>query len=194
MSPGTGAHRAVVRRCVVKRERVDRSDLVRLVRGPDGLLLVDYRNRLPGRGAWVTPERAAVELIEKKPGLVFRALKAKVNSRGLLGRVQQANLHAVKEALSFCARAGVLVGGKDGVRGVLSSGAAVGVVLASDASERLAADLRTRAAPLAVVQVPLTTDQLGQQIGKGARAALAIRRSAPGGRLLIELRRMERLR
>ena len=33
--------------------------------GPDGQLHVDYRGRLPGRGAWVIPSREAVEILQK---------------------------------------------------------------------------------------------------------------------------------
>ena len=182
------------RTCVATREKLPQADLVRLVLDPEGVLQVDYRARLGGRGAWVVPERAAVEAVEAKPALLGRSLRRRdADTRGLLDRVRAANTRAVLDALSLCARAGALVGGKDGVRSAIAGGA-LAVVLAEDASPRLAEDLRRRAAAALVVQVPLDRDALGVQVGKGPRAALAVRRSKPGRSLVRELHRMAALR
>lgn len=176
------------------RERRPQADLVRLVLDPQGVLQPDYRARLGGRGAWVLPLRAHVEAIEAKPGLLSRSLRVRdADTSGLLERLQAANWRAVADALSLCARAGALVGGKDGVRGAIRSGA-LAVVLAEDGSPRLMEDLRRRASDLLVVTVPLDRGALGAQVGKGPRAALAVRRSKPGRSLVHELRRMAALR
>ncbi|HJN77965.1 MAG TPA: DUF448 domain-containing protein [Myxococcota bacterium] len=182
------------RMCIVTRERRSQADLVRLVLDPEGVLRVDYRARLGGRGAWVLPQRGLIEKIETRPGLLHRSLRAQdVDARGLLERVRAANSLAVRDALSLCARAGALAGGKDGVRAVIGSGGGLAVVLASDSSPRLAEDLRRRATGLLVIEVPLDREALGAQVGKGPRAALAVRRSKPGRSLARELHRMAAL-
>lgn len=182
------------RRCVVRRESADRDDLIRLVADPEGLVHVDYRARLPGRGAYVTPERAAIETLEKKPGLLFKALGRTVRTEGLLQRVQEANRRAARDALSLAARSGSLVGGKDGVRDLLMDPRTLGLMVASDASPRLVEDLRGRLHDRPMFTMWLDRDALGEQVGKGARAALAIRPTSAGRNLVHELRRMDRLR
>ena len=186
---------AVERMCVVTRERRPPQDLVRLVLSPQGRVEVDYRSKLQGRGAWVLPQRALIEKLEKHPKILTRPLKAtSITADGLLERVRAANVQAVLDGLSICARAGALTGGKDGVRGAISSGAALAVVLADDASPRLTQDLIRRADPLPVVVIPLDRDRLGAKVGKGPRAALAVRRGRPGRHLLNELHRLVALR
>ena len=49
-----------VRTCLGCRQRVPRSSLVRVV-ARDGRAVVDTAARLPGRGAWVHPDRVCIE-------------------------------------------------------------------------------------------------------------------------------------
>lgn len=182
------------RRCVVRRARAHPEELVRLVAGPDGLLHVDYRARLPGRGAWITPERACVEELERKPGLARQALGVDVRAEGLLGRLREANLRAVGELLALAARSGALAGGKEAVREALGHPTTLALLLASDASPRLVEDLKSRAPELPTFVLPLDTVALGHQIGRGMRAALVLRRGSLGERLLVELQRQAALR
>lgn len=178
----------------MSRQRREREELIRLVVSPEGELLVDYRGKLPGRGAWVAPTRQAVEEVQRKSGLLQRSLRARPDTSGLLEKVQAANYRAVLDALTICQKAGALIGGKDGVRGAISSGRALAVILAGDASERLVEDLSRRVGVLPCVQVPLDCYGLGSTVGKGPRSALAVLASKPGRHLLRELRRYEGLR
>ena len=45
---------AVARMCIAMREVRPVSGLIRFVAGPDGTVVPDIRNRLPGRGVWIT--------------------------------------------------------------------------------------------------------------------------------------------
>jgi predicted RNA-binding protein YlxR (DUF448 family)/ribosomal protein L30E len=183
-----------VRTCIATRRAADPGELIRLVPGPDGQVLVDYRARHGGRGAWVTPGRKEIELLVRKPRILARALRCQARTEGLLDRVREANRMAVVSGLTLAARSGALAGGKERVRAALSSGQGLALVLAADASERLVADLRGRCGELPVVEVPFTRDELGALIGKGPRAALVIKRGKPGLYLARELHRMQALR
>jgi predicted RNA-binding protein YlxR (DUF448 family) len=55
------------------RARADRASLLRVVVA-DGVLVVDLKRRLPGRGASVHPDPACVELADKRRAFV-RALR-----------------------------------------------------------------------------------------------------------------------
>ncbi|MEL7190377.1 MAG: DUF448 domain-containing protein [Pseudomonadota bacterium] len=49
------------RRCVLSGETLPRDQLIRLAISPDGLVLPDPAGKAPGRGAWITPDRAKLE-------------------------------------------------------------------------------------------------------------------------------------
>ncbi len=184
----------VERRCVVTRKRGDRNGLIRLVRGPDGQVFCDYRGKLAGRGAWVTPSSEVLSKLEKSPGILHRPLQGKCRTEGLLNQVRAANWKAVLGTLGLAAKAGLMVGGKDGVRAALASQNTRALLLAEDASPRLVKDLTVRAGDRLVFELPLTTETLGAQIGKGPRAALVVSSGRPARALLDELHRLGALR
>jgi len=163
---------APVRTCVASRQQAGPDELVRLVQDLDGRVLVDYRGKLGGRGAWVTPRRQEVELLEKKPRILSRAFKGAINSAGLLDRMRDANGKAVDFGLSVAARSGALAGGKEQVRAALAGGQGLALILAFDTSERLKDDLRGRARAVSgdslfVIELAMDRDTLGAKVGKG---------------------------
>ena len=48
------------RRCIVTGEVQPKAGLIRFVAGPDGQVVPDLAEKLPGRGIWVTADRAAI--------------------------------------------------------------------------------------------------------------------------------------
>ena len=65
-----------VRTCIATRERKPDTELLRVVTDPSdpARLLADPGRRLPGRGAWITPDVTALELAEQRRafGRAFR--------------------------------------------------------------------------------------------------------------------------
>ena len=55
---GKAAGGQALRRCVVTRAKRPQAELLRFVVDPEGVVTPDVANRLPGRGVWVTPDRA----------------------------------------------------------------------------------------------------------------------------------------
>lgn len=202
-APGRGHGRPAVQRdgegptrtCVVTREEREPADLVRVVVGPDGVVEVDYRGKLGGRGAWLLPRRDVVETAEARPGQIARVLKVEtVRTEGLLERVREANLRAVLDLLSLAARSGCVVGGAEAVESVTRGGPVLGFVVASDASPRSVDAARAGAPDLPAWTVPLDREALGRRVGKGARAVLVLRPGVASRNLVRELRRMQELR
>ena len=182
------------RTCVACREEGAREDLVRLVVAPDGAVVVDLRARLPGRGAWVHPQKSCVEAVESRRGLLARALAAPVVPGGLLILVRAAVETSVLDGLSMAAASGALVGGHDVLEAALRSGQVVEVAVASDASERTIASLRAAVGheiPFTVVAVD--REKLGARVGRGARAALGVVSSRATLGLRTQLRRLRAL-
>lgn len=123
------------RTCIVTREARPAADLMRFVLGPDGAVVADLRNRLPGRGAWVTPTAEVVALAIRKRAF-SRAFKAEVAvSPALVGEIDAALVREVRGALALANKAGAVVTGFGKVEGVVASGAAAALVHAGEAAE-----------------------------------------------------------
>jgi uncharacterized protein len=80
------------RTCVGCRDTASKPELVRLVRSSSGSIRIDPDGRAPGRGAYVHPSDACVDLALRR-GALARALRTSVGSdearklRGIVGRV-----------------------------------------------------------------------------------------------------------
>ena len=176
------------------RRKAASDELVRLVLSPEGELCVDYRAKLPGRGAWVLPERAVLQALEAKPKILRLAFRQPVSSAGILEKVQEANRRALGDALSIAARAGALVGGGKRVREAIASKNCIALLFASDASARMRQDLMGRESSVFSLNMEHDCVELGSRIGKGPRSAIAVMSSKPGRHLKRELQRHAALR
>ncbi|NUM77599.1 YlxR family protein [candidate division KSB1 bacterium] len=57
------------RTCLACGRKTAKRELLRLSRTPEGVFVIDARQKLPGRGAYVCPTRACAELLQRKKGL-----------------------------------------------------------------------------------------------------------------------------
>lgn len=186
--------REPVRQCLACRERAPRDDLIRLVVDPGGEIVVDLRGRLPGRGAWIHPTRACLELAGGKPGLLSRAFKGSVRAPDLLEAVQRAVEQALRDGLSLAAASGALVGGHDVLVHALAEGRVAEVALASDAAERTVGAITGLAGDeVPITTLPLDKESLGTQIGSGTRAAVGVLGVSASVHLRRQLQRLRRL-
>jgi uncharacterized protein len=130
------------RRCIVAREARPRHGLVRFVVGPEGAVVPDLAERLPGRGIWVASDRASLALAVKK-NLFARAAKAAVRVEpGLVDAVEAGLARRVVDLIALARKAGEAVAGREKVREALVSGRAALLVQAADGSPREKAELR----------------------------------------------------
>src|SRR5204863_9535363 len=94
--------------CIVTRTGGDPADLIRFVADPAGAIVPDLGRRLPGRGVWVTAERAVVETATK--GNAFaKSLKRQVTvAANLPETVDALFMRHVISALSLANKAGLV--------------------------------------------------------------------------------------
>ncbi len=124
------------RRCIVTGEVQPKRGLIRFVVGPDGTVVPDLAEKLPGRGIWVTADRAAIDKAAAK-GLFSRAAKTQARPpEGLADLVEAATARRVVELVSLARKSGKAVAGFEKVKGWLSEGRAKVLLQASDGSER----------------------------------------------------------
>ena len=170
-----GSEGGALRRCAVTRRVLDKSALIRFVRAPDGTVVPDVGQVLPGRGVWIGAERALVGAACRRKGALARAGRV---SEDLGARCEAALAQRALTLLGLARRAGQLVIGAQAVRAALGGNEAQVLVQARDA----AADgrgkierLRAAAAPDCVSFVLFDRAELAAALGRDA-VHLAIRR------------------
>lgn len=124
------------RRCIATGESRPKGGLIRFVVGPEGMVVPDLLNRLPGRGIYVSADRAALDRAAGK-GLFARAARAPVKApEGLADLVESMLARRLVDTISMARKAGDAVTGFEKVKEWLASGKARVLVQAFDGSER----------------------------------------------------------
>ena len=174
-----------LRRCIVTRERGERSQMIRFVIGPDRQLVPDLAARLPGRGYWLSARRDVLEAARTRNAFA-RAARASVSvPANLTPMVEEGLARRVGELLGLARRAGQAVCGFQRAREWLAGGRAGLVVQAADGSheERARFLSGAKATPVAA---PLPAHALGAIFGRDHVVHVVV---APGR--LAEVLRIE---
>lgn len=128
------------RRCILSGDTSARDDLLRLAISPDGLVLPDVAGKAPGRGAWITPDRALLETALAEGYLrkaLMRAFKGAPLTipDDLADRIQAALTRQFCERLGLELRSGKIVLGSARIEEQARSGRIAILLHASDSSE-----------------------------------------------------------
>lgn len=124
------------RRCIVTGEVQPKAGLIRFVASPDGEVVPDLAEKLPGRGFWVTSEKAILEKAVAK-GLFSRGAKAQVTAPAdLIAMIETGLAKRVVEQISLARKGGRAVAGFEKVKDWLAAGKAKVLLQASDGSDR----------------------------------------------------------
>jgi predicted RNA-binding protein YlxR (DUF448 family) len=130
------------RRCIVTRAVQPRAGLIRFVAGPDDVVVPDLAGKLPGRGMWVSADRAALGQAAAK-GHFARAAKRPVKAPAdLAERVEELLAARVVDLVAMARKAGQAVAGLEKVKAALVAGEARLLLQAADGSSRERAQLR----------------------------------------------------
>jgi len=68
-----------MRSCVVTKEKLPKSELLRIVRTPDGNILADETGKLNGKGAYIKKDITVLEKA-KKSKILERALETEISN------------------------------------------------------------------------------------------------------------------
>lgn len=123
------------RRCALTRATRPKDELLRFVLGPDGTVVPDLKEKLPGRGVWLTAARDSVaEAVKRK---VFgRSLKAEAKApEGLADRIDRLLADAALGALGLTNKAGEVVFGAARVEEAIGKGRVLALIHASEAAD-----------------------------------------------------------
>jgi len=194
----SGPHsRELERMCVLTREVRPVSDLIRFVVGPDGEAVPDLKRKLPGRGVWVTATHDALaEAIKRKT--LARGFKREVRlAADLVARTEQLLERTVLDALAMAGKAGLVAAGFSKTEAALAHQDVVGLIHAAEAApdgvRKLAAALRRRGTPIAVIGI-LASAQLDLALGRPNVIHAALLAGPSSDTFLARFRRLERFR
>jgi len=68
----------IERTCIVCRQKKDKKELVRIVRTPEGKIVIDYTQKMAGRGAYVCSSIDCIEKIDRK-SYIPHSLRSKID-------------------------------------------------------------------------------------------------------------------
>jgi len=124
------------RRCIVTGEVQPKRGLIRFVVGPEGNIAPDVLEKLPGRGIWVTADRAALEKAISKKMFARGAKAAAIVPDGLIEEVERQLVRRLIDLVALSRKSGSAVAGFEKVKSWLADGRAKVLLQASDGSAR----------------------------------------------------------
>lgn len=179
----------VERRCIVTRASEPKSGLIRFVAGPEGQIVPDVLEKLPGRGIWVSSDHKTLAEAVKK-GLFARAAKAKVTvDEKLPDQVHKILTRRVIDLISMGRKAGIAIAGLEKVKSLLVEERAKVLIQASDGSERGKTVLRPPNGPETLINC-LTSAELGMAFGRETVIHAAMTRGGITDRVLYDATRL----
>ena len=189
------------RLCIATREVKPTTEMVRFVIGPDGAVVPDVKQKLPGRGVWVSASRSAVTaaVARKVFGRGFKR-EARVGP-DLVGETERLLERAALDALAMTHKAGRVAAGFAKVEAALATEELVALLHAADGSpegaRKLDAAVRRKSGEngkdVAVMDI-FTSAQLDLALGRSNVIHAAVLAGPASTGFLARCRNLERFR
>jgi predicted RNA-binding protein YlxR (DUF448 family) len=192
--PAAARPKGPQRRCIASGRVDDKARLLRFAVGPDGQIVPDPGEDLPGRGLWLRPRPDMIDKARRKR-LFARAARVQVTvPDDLADRVARLLRRRCLDRIGLARASGDAVAGFEKARTLLKRDAAGVLLQAADA----AADGRDKVRRVAVAVRPdlpvidgFGSAELGRAVGRDNCMHLALRRGGHADRLLLEARRYQ---
>jgi predicted RNA-binding protein YlxR (DUF448 family) len=189
------------RYCIATRQIRPVDEMIRFVVGPDGMVVPDVKRKLPGRGVWVTAQRAAVcEAVTRRA--FVRGFKSEVRvAPDLADRTDRLLERAALDALAIAGKAGQALAGFGKVEAALDRQDVVAILHAAEAAtdgiDKIDALCRRRGAAgraeIAVIRL-FTSAQLDLALGRSNVVHAALLAGPAGNTFLTRCERLMRFR
>jgi len=181
------------RRCIATGQVLEKSSLLRFVVSPDGELVHDIRNKLPGRGIWITSRRMDLELARQK-GLFARSAKQSVHVADNFVELVEAGLAKTSlDLLGLGRKGGQVTAGFAKVEASLKKGKTAVLLAARDGSADGRQKLKRLAGTIPLVEL-FNSDELSKALGRDNVVHVSIARGGLAEKFLIECSRLAGLR
>ena len=186
------ANKAPERRCIQTWQLAPRDGLIRFAVSPDGAVVPDLEEKLPGRGLWLT---ASADIVRRAcaENSFSKAARRNVSvPDDLPARIIALFDRRCLDLIGLARRSGVALAGFEKVREALASGRAALLIEASDGADDGRKKLSRIAAGTDTFSL-WTADQLGAPFGRERAVHVAILASGLADRLRRDAMRRARL-
>ena len=181
------------RKCIATGESQPKVGLIRFCLGPEDMVVPDILARLPGRGFYVSADRAAIDKAVKK-GLFARAARQPVKlPENLADLVEQLMLRRVIDLISLARKASGAVMGYEKVKEWLQKDKVRILIQASNGSERGKTKLRAPDGEDTFIGF-LTAEEMGLAFGRERAIHAALGAGGLTARVVEEAARLSGLR
>lgn len=188
------AKHAPERTCIGCRGLFHKDQVLRIVAGPEGALL-DYREKLPGRAAYVCPKRECIEKALSKEGLP-RALRAKTrvpSADEFIAQLLSNIKEKVRALILISAKAGKLAAGYSAVHDALQKGRGDLIIYAWDLSDGTREKLLQHGAGSLREATLFSRDEIGKLLNRELVGVLIIDDKGLANALWTEAERLKGL-
>lgn len=190
------------RTCILSGETKPRAKMIRLVIGPDGSLVPDVAEKLPGRGIWISTNRVMLDeniASGKFKKAVARSLKAnfKADAHDLPELIERLLTRRCLDRLGLEQRAGNIVTGFDKIKAETlgkAAGKIIGYVTANDGGDDGQSKLSALLSPKVIISSLFNRQELSQALGKDNAVHVVVFDSGGARVLLAELDRLQHFR
>jgi hypothetical protein len=184
---------ATTRRCLVAGTVKPKTGLIRFVVSPEGHIVPDIAERLPGRGLWLTARRDIVAIAVAKRLFGRAARRPVVIADGLADQAESLLAARCCELIGLARRAGAAQMGFVKVTKLLATGSTGLLLAAADGAADGRGKLRALAPALAE-RAELTAAELGVAFAREMVVHVAVRSGPLAEALTRELDRLEGFR
>jgi uncharacterized protein len=188
----------VERFCIATRTVKPVDELIRFVVGPDGVV-ADVKRKLPGRGLWITADRATLKDAIAK-NLFARGFKRDVRvAPELVEQTERLLLRSALDALAIAGKSGLVAAGFGKAEAALNRERVIGLIHAAEAKSdgmsklKSALGRREDAETIAVV-TSFTSAQLDLALGRSNVVHAALLSGPASDTFLARFERLERFR
>lgn len=171
-------------------------DAVVRVAAAAGRVILDYREKLPGRGAYVCPEQECIRKAFARDAL-SKAMRMKVQApddREFIALLVEAIRQKIRSLLTMAAKAGKLAAGYSAVKDSFEKGRVAGLLYADDLSdgtrEKIADVARGVSPPEAVL---FTREEMGAMLGRELVGVVALEDRGLSDAVFREANRLKNL-
>jgi predicted RNA-binding protein YlxR (DUF448 family) len=183
------------RTCIGCRSILKKDDVIRIIAGPAGVL-IDYREKLEGRAAYICPRVACIEKALKKETLM-KALRINVKPPDVSAFVSQLEAdisEKIRSLLRITLKAGKLAAGYSAVQDALAKGRVALLLYARDLSKGTREKIDVQGLePVRQATLLLTREDFGSILNRELVGVMAIMDNGLADALWTETQRLKGL-
>ena len=181
------------RRCIVLGESGPTEGLIRFVIGPEGDLVPDLAERLPGRGMWLTSTAEALNQAIRKRAFSRAARAPVIVPEDFAERLESLLARRAADSVALARKAGLAVTGFEKVKARLKKGSVGALLHARDGSDQGLGKLTPLSGDATLIDV-LTSEELGLAFGRDYVIHAALDADGATDRVLREAARLSGFR